>query len=89
MYAKKWLGQRGVKGDMEDCFIFDSWFSSNNLAESSMDVGAEIIGMVKTNPKLFFKDTIEDLTNYWPGDSCLVLRSDPMVPRIRSLITAS
>ena len=39
MYAKNWLCQRVLKGDMEDCFVFDSWFSSNKLAESSMDVG--------------------------------------------------
>ena len=32
-----------------------------------MDVGAEIIGTVKTNIKGSYKDTIENLTNNWPG----------------------
>ena len=29
-----------------------------------MDVGDEMVGMVKTNTKGLFKDTIEKLTNY-------------------------
>ena len=51
-----------------------------------MEVGAELIGMVKTNNKGFCKETIEKLTKDWPGGSYLVLRSKPMVPRDRPLI---
>ena len=51
-----------------------------------MEVGAELIGMVKTNTKVFCKDAIEKLTKYWPGGSYLVLRSKPMVPGDRPLI---
>ena len=36
--------------------------------------------MVKTNTKVFCKETIEKLTKDWPGGSYLVLRSKPMVP---------
>ena len=45
-----------------------------------MELGAELIGMVKRNTKGFCKETIEKLTKNWPGGSYLVLRSKPMVP---------
>ena len=45
-----------------------------------MELGAELIGMVKTKTKGFCKETIEKLTEDWPGGSYLVLRSSPMVP---------
>ena len=45
-----------------------------------MELGAELIGMVKTNTKGFCKEIIEKLTKNWPGGSYLVLRSKPMVP---------
>ena len=67
-------------------FIFDSWFSSNNSEESAMEVGADLIGMVKKNTKGFCKETIDKLTNYWPGSSYLVLRRKPMVPGGRPII---
>ena len=49
-------------------------------------MGAELIGMVKTNTKGFCKETIEKLTKYWPGGSYLVLRSKPILPGDRPLI---
>ena len=49
-------------------------------------MGAELIGMVKTNTKGLCKETIENLTKKWPGGSYLVLRSKPMVPGGRPLI---
>ena len=51
-----------------------------------MELGAELIGMVKTNTKGFCKETIEKLTKDLPGRSYLVLRSKPMVPGYRLLI---
>ena len=51
-----------------------------------MELGVELIGMVKTNTKGFRKDKIENLTKTWPGGSYLVLRSKPMVPGGRPLI---
>ena len=58
-----------MKGTTNYCFIFDSCFSSNKLVESAMDVGANMIGVVKTNTKVFHKETIDNITNNWPGDS--------------------
>ena len=52
-----------------------------------MDVSADLISMVKTNKKGFYKDTIYNLTKDWTGGSYLMLRSKPMVPRGRPLIT--
>ena len=52
-----------------------------------MEIGAELIGMVKTNTKGFCKETIEKLTKDWPGGSYLVLRSKPMVPGYRLIIS--
>ena len=53
------------------------------------EVGAKLIGMVKTNTKGFYKETIEKLTKGWPGGSYLVLRRKPMVPGDRTLIAIS
>ena len=52
-----------------------------------MELGVQLIGMVKTNTKGFCKDTIEKLTKYWPGGSYLLLRSKPVVPGGRPLIS--
>ena len=52
-----------------------------------MEVGAELIGMLKTNNKGLCKETIEKLTKDWPGGSYLVLRSKPMVPGYKPLIS--
>ena len=87
MEAAKGVGQKSIKGGTKDYFLFDSWFASNNAAEAAMEVGAELIGMVKTNTKGLCKETIEKLTKYWPGVSYLVLRSNPMVPGDRPLIS--
>ena len=43
--------------------------------------------MVKTNTKVFCKDTIENLTKNWPVGSYIVFRSNPMVPGDRPLIS--
>ena len=51
-----------------------------------MEVGAELIVMVKTNTKGLCKETIENLTKDWTGGSYLVLRIKPMVPGDRPLI---
>ena len=89
MVATKWIGQKYIKGATKDCFIFDSWFSSNNSAEDAMEVWENLIGMVKTNTKGFCKDTIENNTKDWTGGSYLVLRNKHMVPRgrLRILLT--
>ena len=87
MEATKGIGQKSKKGGTKDCFLFDSWFSSNNSAEAAMELGTELIGMVKTNTKGFCKETIEKLAKDWPGGSVLVLGSKPMVPGDRPLIT--
>ena len=53
MAATNKRGQRDMKGATSVCFIFGSFFSSNKSAEAEMGVGAEIIGVVKTNTKGF------------------------------------
>ena len=52
-----------------------------------MYVVSNMIGMVKTNTKGFRKDTIENITKVIPGGYYLVLRSKPMVPKGRPLIS--
>ena len=51
-----------------------------------MEVVVKFIGMVKTNTKTFFRETIENLTKYCKGGSYLVLRIRHMVPGFRPLI---
>ena len=54
-----------------------------------MDVVSYMIVMVKTNTKLFCKETIEELTEDFPGGCYFVLRKKSMVPRGRPLISIS
>ena len=89
MEATKGIGQKYRKGETKDCFIFDSWFSSKKAVEAAMEVGADLIGMMRTNTKGFCKDTIENLTKDWPVGSYPALRSKPMVPGGRPHITIS
>ena len=51
-----------------------------------MDVGADIIGMVKINTKGLCKDTIENITRDCPGGYYLVMECKPMVTGDRTLI---
>ena len=53
MEETKEIGQNSKKGGPKDCFLFDSWFASKKAAEAAMELGAELIGMVKTNTKGF------------------------------------
>ena len=86
MESTKGIGQKTIKGGTKYFFFFDSWFASKKAEESDMEVGAELIVMVKTNTKGFCKDAIDKLTKYWPVGSYLMLRSKPMVPGDRTLI---
>ena len=52
------------KGATKDCFIFDIWFSSKKLEDSVIDVGTDMICMVKTNKKGFCKGTIDNLKRF-------------------------
>ena len=84
--ATNGLCQKSIKGGTTDCFLFDNWFATKKAAKGAMEVGAELIGTVKTNTKGFCKETIYKLTKDWDGSSYLVLRIKPMVtgdrPRI-------
>ena len=52
-----------------------------------MEVGAELIGMMKTNTKRgFYTENIDKLTKDWPGGSYLILSRNHMVPGGRPLI---
>ena len=87
MEKTKGIGHKSKKVGTKDCFLFDSWFASKKASEATMELCAELIGMVKTNTKGFCKETIENLTKDWTGGSYLVFRSKPMVPVDRTLIT--
>ena len=51
-----------------------------------MEIGSDLIVMVKTNTNRFFKDTIGKLTKDCPGGSYLVFRIKSMVPGDRPII---
>ena len=59
MEATKGIVQMSKKWGTKDCLLFDSWFASKKAVEAAMELGAELIGMVKTNTKVFCKETIE------------------------------
>ena len=64
MESRKWLGERYFKSAMVDFFLSDSWFAPNRLAESEIDIGADMVGMVKTITEIFYKTTINNLKKY-------------------------
>ena len=80
------IGQRYIKWDMKDCFLFESWLSSKKLAEAVMEYGDDLIVMIKINPKVLCKDTIENFTKDSPEGYYLVLRRRPMVSGGRLVI---
>ena len=47
-----------LKRGARDYFLFDSWFASKKEAEAAMELGADLIGMVKTNTKGFCKPMV-------------------------------
>ena len=67
--APERIGQDYRKGVTKDCILVENWFYSNKLAEAVMDIGTDLIGIVKKKTKKLCKDTIENLTKYWPGGS--------------------
>ena len=54
---------------MANKFFFESLFAPKRYAEDVMDVGSDMIGVVKTNKYVFCKDTIENMTKDWTGGS--------------------
>ena len=58
MEATKGICQNSIKGGTKYCFLFDSWLASKKASEAAMEVGANLIGMVKTNNKGLCKETI-------------------------------
>ena len=54
--------------------------------EEATSIGVDLIEMLRTNTKGFFKATIEGLTKDWPGGSYILLRRNPMVPGERTLL---
>ena len=49
--ATKGIGQKSIKGGTKDCLLFDSWFAPKKAGEAATEIGAELIGMVKTKTK--------------------------------------
>ena len=87
METTEGLGQRDIKGATKECFLFDSWFSSKSFSEAAMDVGGDMVGMVKTDTNGFCKYAIDNLTKYWPVDSYLVFKRNSLVPGDRPIVS--
>ena len=62
-------------------------FFSKKIAGAAVSIGVDLIGIVKTNTKGFYKSTIEGLTKDWPGGSYIVFRSKSMVTGGKPLIS--
>ena len=52
------LCQRNVKGDTKNYYIFYILFAMKSSTEALMDVGADIVGVVKTNTQSFQRVSI-------------------------------
>ena len=72
--SNKGFRLEGRKRGYKPFFLFERCFASNRSAESTMDFGAEIIGMVRINTKGFCKDSIYNMTKDWPGGYYFVLK---------------
>ena len=60
----KGLVRRNVKGFTTDSFLSQLWFSSKRSDEAMMNVCDDIIGIVKTNTKVFCKGSVYYQNNY-------------------------
>ena len=49
--ATKGIVHRDVKGAKKDFFLVDYWLSSKKSAEAAMYIGADMIGLAKTNKR--------------------------------------
>ena len=56
--SKKGIVHKYRKGATNDCFLFDSWFSSKKASGATMEVDAKLIGIVEKNTKGLCKNTI-------------------------------
>ena len=65
----KGSGKRNAKGATNDCFIFESWFSSKRSAYAAISVGEDKLCMVKPNTKVLCMEGIENSTKDWTGGS--------------------
>ena len=65
----KGLGRSSLKESIRGCFMLDSFCLSKKSVEAVVFVGVYLIGIVKTNTKVFCKAAIEGFTKYWPGGS--------------------
>ena len=81
----KGLGQWNIKFTTNDWFIFCSWYSSKISAKSVIGVGDEIIGVLKTNRKVF--NTMYNMMHNFPGGFYLMLNSKTVVPGDRPILT--
>ena len=57
------------------------------MADEEMAEGVDHLGLVKTSHKGFFLATSEKLIKYCPGGSYLVMKSNPIVPGSRTLMS--
>ena len=70
-----------------DTYCYNSWFSGVKITEESMAAGVDYCGPLKTSHKGSCLDTVGKLMKYWPGWSYLVMKSTPIVPGGRPLMT--
>ena len=70
-----------------DTHFSDIWFSGVKTAGEVMAEGVDHCGPAKTIHKGFCLATLEKLMKYWPGESYLVMKSTPIVPGGRPLMT--
>ena len=59
MEETKGLGKMAVKVSTRHFYLFGSLFSLKKAAEVAASIGVDLIGVVKTNIKVFFKATVE------------------------------
>ena len=75
-----------VQMTSNDTYFSDIWFSGVKTDDDAMAEGIYYWGLVKTSSKGFCLDKLENLMNYWPGGSYIVMRRTPRFPGGRPLI---
>ena len=81
--ATKWC----VQLVSNDTYFSGIWFSGLQTAEELMAEGLDYCGAVRTIHNGFCLAKLENLVEYWPGGSYLVMKSNIRVPGGRPLMT--
>ena len=85
--SKRYWSYCCVHEDTSYSYFSDIWFSSVKNVWDMVASGVDYCRAVKTSHKGYCLTTLEKLMKDWPGDSYLVMKSNPGFPVERPLLS--